>query len=312
MSQQETQTELAEELKRGVWEHRKKELKFMYYRIRKSPLSTMGLAIILFFIILGLAAPLIVPPNKPYTYRMPKTFSRLPLPPSREHPFGTTGPVTYGDVFYGVIWGTRYSLMLAFSITAICLATGLIVGTVSGYYGGKIDEFLMRVVDLFYSLPWLLMMMVMLITIGKRGFWTMVIAYAILAWPGYARVVRGEILKVKNELFVEAAKSIGLTDLKIMFRHIIPNVLYTIVIMAAMRMGTIVLSTSSLGFLGLGFNPGTAEWGIIISEGRNWLLQGSWWITVFPGIFIFFFVLGWQLMGDAFRDILDPKVRRSV
>jgi peptide/nickel transport system permease protein len=97
-----------------------------------------------------------------------------------------------------------------------------------------------------------------------------------------------------------------------MTKHVIPNAIYTVVIMAAARMGTIVLSTASLGFLGLGFNPGTAEWGIIISEGRNWLLQGSWWITAFPGIFIFFFVLGWQLMGDAFRDILDPKVRRSI
>jgi len=243
---------------------------------------------------------------------MPKTFSRLPLPPSKEHPFGTTGPVTYGDVFYGVIWGTRYSLMLAFSITAICFSVGMLVGVVAGYYGGLIDDILMRIVDLFYSLPWLVVMLVILIAIGKRGFWTMVIAYSILAWPGYSRVVRGEVLRVKNELYVEAAKAMGLTDLQIILKHVLPNSIYTVVIMASMRLGTIVLSTSSLGFLGLGFNPGTAEWGIIISEGRNWLLQGSWWIAVFPGIFIFFFVLGWQLLGDAFRDILDPKSRRGV
>jgi len=312
MSQQGTQTELAEELRRGASTHRRRELEFTIYRIRKSPLSVIGLFIVLFFIVFALAAPLIVPPNKPDPFKMPKTFSRLPLPPSREHPFGTTGPVTYGDVFYGVVWGSRYSLMLAFAITGICFTIGLFIGVVSGYYGGIIDDFLMRVVDLFYALPWLLVMMVILVAVGKRGFWTMVFAYAILAWPGYARVVRGEVLKIKNELFVEAARSIGLTDLQIIVKHIIPNVIYTIVIMASMRMGTIVLSTSSLGFLGLGFAPGTAEWGIIMSEGRNWLLGGSWWITVFPGIFIFFFVLGWQLLGDAFRDILDPKARRSV
>lgn len=312
MTEADSQADIREALKEGEDEYRKRERSFMMYRIRKSPLSMIGIAIVMVFVLIAIAAPLIAPPNQPDPFRMPKTFSRLPLPPSKEHPFGTTGPVTYGDVFYGVIWGTRYSLMLAFSITAICFSVGLLIGVVAGYYGGLIDDILMRIVDLFYSLPWLVVMLVILIAIGKRGFWTMVIAYSILAWPGYSRVVRGEVLRVKNELYVEAAKAMGLTDLQIILRHVLPNSIYTVVIMASMRLGTIVLSTSSLGFLGLGFNPGTAEWGIIISEGRNWLLQGSWWIAVFPGIFIFFFVLGWQLLGDAFRDILDPKSRRGV
>lgn len=312
MSDTDSQADIREALKEGEDEYRKRERSFMVYRIRKSPLSMIGIAIVMVFVLIALAAPLIATPNQPDPFRMPKTFSRLPLPPSKEHPFGTTGPVTYGDVFYGVIWGTRYSLMLAFSITAICFSVGILVGVIAGYYGGLIDDILMRIVDLFYSLPWLVVMLVILIAIGKRGFWTMVIAYSILAWPGYSRVVRGEVLRVKNELYVEAARAMGLTDLQIILRHVLPNSIYTVVIMASMRLGTIVLSTSSLGFLGLGFNPGTAEWGIIISEGRNWLLQGSWWIAVFPGIFIFFFVLGWQLLGDAFRDILDPKSRRGV
>jgi peptide/nickel transport system permease protein len=312
MTKQESQVEIREELKKGAWEHRKKELKFMFFLIRKSPLSMVGLVITLFFVVLGAAAPLIIPENPLDPFRMPQTFSRLPLPPSSEHPFGTTGPVIYGDVFYGVVWGTRYSLTLALTITVICFSIGLLVGSVAGYYGGKIDDLLMRIVDLFYSLPWLLVMLVILIAIGQRGFWTMVIAFSVLNWPGYARVVRGEVLRVRNELYVEAAKSIGLTDLQILVKHIMPNTMYTIVIMASTRMGTIVLSTSTLGFLGLGFTPGAAEWGIIISEGRNWLLQGSWWITVFPGIFISFFVLGWQLLGDAIRDILDPKARRRI
>jgi peptide/nickel transport system permease protein len=312
MSDTDSQADIREALKEGEEEYRKRERSFMLYRIRKSPLSMVGIAIVMVFVLIAIAAPLIAPPNQPDPFRMPKTFSRLPLPPSKEHPFGTTGPVTYGDVFYGVIWGTRYSLMLAFSITAICFSIGLMVGVIAGYYGGIIDDILMRIVDLFYSLPWLVVMLVILIAIGKRGFWTMVIAYSILAWPGYSRIVRGEVLRVKNELYVEAAKAIGLTDLQIILRHVLPNSIYTVVIMASMRLGTIVLSTSSLGFLGLGFAPGTAEWGIIISEGRNWLLQGSWWIAVFPGIFIFFFVLGWQLLGDAFRDILDPKSRRGA
>lgn len=312
MSDTDPQADIRQALKEGEEDYKKRERSFMLYRIRKSPLSIIGIAIVMVFVLIAIAAPLIAPPNQPDPFRMPKTFSRLPLPPSKEHPFGTTGPVTYGDVFYGVIWGTRYSLMLAFTITAICFSIGLTVGVIAGYYGGIIDDILMRIVDLFYSLPWLVVMMVILIALGKRGFWTMVIAYSILAWPGYSRIVRGEVLRVKNELYVEAAKAMGLTDLQIIFRHVLPNSIYTVVIMASMRLGTIVLSTSSLGFLGLGFAPGTAEWGIIISEGRNWLLQGSWWIAVFPGIFIFFFVLGWQLLGDAFRDILDPKSRRGA
>lgn len=312
MSDTDPQADIRQALKEGEEDYKKRERSFMLYRIRKSPLSIIGIAIVMVFVLIAIAAPLIAPPNQPDPFRMPKTFSRLPLPPSKEHPFGTTGPVTYGDVFYGVIWGTRYSLMLAFTITAICFSIGLTVGVIAGYYGGIIDDVLMRIVDLFYSLPWLVVMMVILIALGKRGFWTMVIAYSILAWPGYSRIVRGEVLRVKNELYVEAAKAMGLTDLQIIFRHVLPNSIYTVVIMASMRLGTIVLSTSSLGFLGLGFAPGTAEWGIIISEGRNWLLQGSWWIAVFPGIFIFFFVLGWQLLGDAFRDILDPKSRRGA
>lgn len=312
MSQQTEQQDVTEETTMDDWAYKKQSLSFIWYRIRKSPLSLLGLSVIFFFIILGLMAPLICPPNSPDPYRMPKTFSRLPLPPSKEHPFGTTGPVTYGDIFYGVIWGTRYSLMLAFSITGICFTTGVIYGGISGFYGGKLDEVMMRIVELFYCLPNLLVMMVILIALGKRGFWTMVIAYAILAWPGYARVVRGEILRVKNELYIEAAKSIGLSDIQIILRHILPNCIYTVGLMAAMRMGTIVLSTSSLAFLGVGFSPGTAEWGIIMSEGRNWLLQGSWWITVYPGIFIAFYVLGWTLVGDALRDILDPKERRKA
>jgi peptide/nickel transport system permease protein len=202
--------------------------------------------------------------------------------------------------------------MLAFTITGVCFIIGLFIGTISGYFGGRVDEILMRITDLAYALPWLLIMLVVLVAIGKPGFWTMVIAYTSVAWSNYARVVRGEVLKIKNELYIEAAKAIGLSDFRIIIRHVIPNVIYSVLVMASLRMGWIVLTTSSLCFLCLGFRIGTAEWGIIISEGRDWILQGSWWITVYPGLFIFFFVLGWQLLGDAFRDILDPKVRRGL
>jgi peptide/nickel transport system permease protein len=311
MNKQKKNIEAVEESK-GEREHRLKELNFMLFRIRKSPLSLLGFTIVIAFFIIALGAPLIAPPNKPDPYRIPQEFSVFPLPPSREHPFGTTGPTTYSDVFYGVIWGTRYSLKLSFTITILCLSFGMIYGSISGYYGGWIDEIMMRIVDLFYSMPNLVVMLAFLLWIGRPGFWTLVTGYSLMNWQSYARMVRGEILRAKNEVYIEAARSIGLSDAQIIIRHILPNVMYTIVIMACMRMGTIVLSTSSLGFLGVGLMLGTAEWGMIISEGRDWLLVGAWWITVFPGIFIALFVLGWTLLGDAFRDILDPKLRRSL
>lgn len=261
---------------------------------------------------IAILAPIIapVPPGSFDPYQVPKTFSQSPLPPSWQHPFGTSGPQYYMDIFYAVIWGSRLSQVVALSVVGTSLAVGVVVGAVAGYLSGIVDEALMRITDIFFALPGLVLAMVLLLLLG-RGISTLVIAISIVWWPSYARIMRGEFLRIKNEPYVEAARAIGVNPVKIIFRHIMPNAIYPVVVVAAMDVGTVVLVASALGFLGIGALPGTAEWGVTISVSRNWLLQGAWWSTFFPGLIIFLFVLGWTLLGDGLRDVLDPRVSRS-
>ncbi|MCE4611493.1 MAG: ABC transporter permease [Desulfurococcales archaeon] len=274
-----------------------------------NPLSRMGLFIIAGFILIAAAAPILAPPNYPDPYKIPKVFSPEPLPPSREHPFGTSGPPGYYDIYYGVIWGTRISLRISLLVVGLAVAIGIIVGSIAAYFGGIIDNILMRITDVFLSLPGLILAMA-IASIMERTLENMILALVIVWWPGYARIIRGEVLRVKNEAYVEAAKIVGLSTFRIIFRHILPNAFYPVLVVASMDLGLVVLVASGLGFLGLGAQPGTAEWGIMISEGRNWLLQGAWWPIFFPGMAIFLWVLGWSLLGDGLRDVLDPRTKK--
>ena len=290
---------------------RLKEARFALYRLKANPLSILGIGIIVFFVALAFLAPFVAPPNQPDPYKTPKVVSYQPLPPSPENPFGTSGMPGYSDIYYGVIWGTRISFMLAVVIVGLAVTIGILVGSVAGYLGGKVDEMLMRMTDIFFALPSLLLAMVLISVLG-RGMMVVVTALIIVWWPGFARLIRAEILRVKESLYIEAARAMGIREYVILFRHVLPNSISPVLVLASLDMGRVVLSTAALGFLGLGFDPGTAEWGIIMSEGRNWLLHGAWWVTIFPGIAILAYVLGWNLLGDAFRDILDPRTRRGM
>jgi peptide/nickel transport system permease protein len=292
-------------------EPRIKELRFNLYRIRNNPLSLLGIALILLNVVLAIFAPLIVEPNQPNPYKIPKFFSNEPLPPSSEHPFGTSGPSGYYDIFYGVVWGSRMSLRISFTVIVAAIIIGVLVGTFAGVFGGMVDEIIMRITDVFFALPGLVMAMAVASVLG-RTIMNLMLALIITWWPGFARLIRGEVLKTKQETYVEAARSVGAGPLTVIFRHILPNAIFPILIMSSMQLGSIVMAAATLSFLGLGAEPGTAEWGAIISEGRNWMLQGAWWTTFFPGLAIFIYVLGWNLLGDAFRDMLDPKLRRSM
>jgi len=292
-------------------EPRLKEWRFNLYRIKSNPLSLIGISLIIFNIMLALIAPILAEPNQPNPYKIPKVSSAEPLPPSSEHPFGTSGPSGYYDIYYGVIWGSRMSLRISFTVITAAILIGLLVGTISGLYGGLIDEIIMRITDVFLALPGLVLAMAVASVLG-RTITNLMGALIITWWPGFARLIRSEVLKVKEETYVEAARSVGAGRVRIMIRHILPNAIFPVLITASMNLGSIVMAASTLSFLGLGAQPGTAEWGAIISEGRNWMLQGAWWTTFFPGVAIFLYVLGWNLLGDAFRDILDPKLRRSI
>jgi len=286
-----------------------RRLEGVLVELYSNPLSRMGLLIIAGFILVAVAAPILAPPNQPDPYKIPPVYSPEPLPPSREHPFGTSGPPGYYDIYYGVIWGTRISIQISLLVVGAAVAIGIIVGSVAAYFGGLVDNVLMRVTEVFLSLPGLILAMA-IASMLERSLQNMILALIVVWWPGYARIVRAEVLRVKNEANVEAAMILGLSTPRIIARHILPNSFYTLIVVASMDLGLVVLVASGLGFLGLGAQPGTAEWGIMISEGRNWLLEGAWWTVFFPGLAIFLWVLGWSLLGDGLRDVLDPRTRK--
>jgi len=298
-----------------------KEIKFMLGRIKKSPLSIVGMAIIIFFIAVALLAPILAPPGPDWavyeTYdpmRIPRdSYVSTPSPPSERHPFGTA-EFQY-DLYYGSIWGTITAFRVGLWVTLASLAIGLSIGVVAGYYGGIIDELMMRFTDIIMAFPGLILAMALVAAFGAT-LDNVLLALTIIGWPGYTRVIRGEILRVKQEDYVEAAKAVGCSDLRVIVKHVLPNSIYPIVIMASLDIGSVVLTAAALSFLGLGAPVDYADWGQLIARSQNWIYGNindpfSFWYTfLIPGIFIFTFVLGWNLLGDAFRDIMDPTLRR--
>ncbi|MEM2960695.1 MAG: ABC transporter permease [Candidatus Bathyarchaeia archaeon] len=302
-----------------------RELKFTAKRIRSSPLSIVGALIVVFFVILALVAPLLASPGHPSQggnpYMMPKYgIAVTPKPPGSTIKdgyviFGTTA--WQYDIYYGCIWGSRSAFRIGLLVIIPSL---LILGSLSGYYGGYMDEALMRLTDIILAFPSLILCMafiVVLVPLGIERLDAVMLAFVLVSWPGYARTIRGEVLRVKNEDYIEAARAIGCSDLRVIFRHILPNAIYPVVIMASLDIGTIVLSVAALTFLGLGAPEGWADWGQLIAYSRNFIYGKPndpfcyWYTFVIPGLFISLFTLGWNLLGDAFRDILDPTIRRK-
>lgn len=286
-------------------------------RLKRNPLSIGGFAIIFGFIAVAILAPVLAPPlpNTRDPYLIPhEGFLPDPTPPRAGHPLGLTG--NQYDLYYGIVWGTRTAFRVAIFVEAISILIGVVMGSIAGYYGRRIDEVVMRITDVFLAFPSLVLSVVITAVLGK-GLDKVMIAIAIVGWPGYARYLRGDILSVKQRDFVEAARAAGAGDLRIITRHVIPNAIYPLLVVAAFDMGIIVLVAAALSFLGLGAEVGYADWGQLINMSRSWILgvPGNpfiyWFTVVFPGAVIFLFVLGWNLLGDAFRDILDPRLRGS-
>lgn len=285
------------------------ELRFMWSRVVENPLSILGFAILAFFVLIAVLAPMMAPPQGPDPYIIPRG-SQFDEPSgiSATHPFGTTEGQY--DIYYGVIWGTRTAFRIGIWVVGASLIISIAIGCISGYYGGVIDELMMRFTDIILAFPGLILAMALVVALG-RGLDTVLLALVLVGWPGYTRVVRAEILRVKSEDYVEAAKAVGCSDLRVIVRHILPNSIYPIVIMASLDIGAIVLSAAALSFLGIGAPEGYADWGYMISLSQTWITNLKYWHTfTIPGIFIATFVLGWNLLGDAFRDVLDPTLRR--
>jgi len=278
------------------------------------PLSLVGFLLLFTFIVIAVFAPWIAPPKYPHEpYRIPRDgYWAEPKPPSANHLLGTAEGQY--DIFYGVIWGTRTAFKVGIVITLSACAIGMVIGSVAAYHGGFIDEILMRITDIFYTLPFLVAAMVLTVVLG-RSLENSMIALISFTWMGYARVIRSEILKIREIDYTQAARALGAGNLRILLRHIIPNALYPIFVMVSMNIGSMVISISTLSFLGLGAEVGYADWGQMISLARNWMMGSAgnaaayWFTVVCPGVPIILFVLAWNLVGDSLRDVLDPRMR---
>jgi len=282
------------------------EWKLIFMVIRKSRLTTIGLATVLGFTFLGIIGPYITPYD-PMTISVTSTLKRL-QPPSLENLFGTD---EYGrDIFSRVLYGARISLIAALSVMSIALPIGIILGLVSGYYGGIVDEVIMRITDIFLSFPGLVLAIAFSASLGA-GLTSAIIALAAVWWPGYVRVIRAQVLVVKEMLFIEAARAIGVKTSKILFRHILPNAITPLLVLITFDFGSVILATSALSFIGLGAQPPIPEWGRLVADGRKWF-PDKWWYSFFPGLAILITVLGFNLLGDGIRDIMDPRYRRSI
>jgi peptide/nickel transport system permease protein len=290
--------------------------RFIASRVVKNPLALLGSVIIVTFIVIAIFAPLIAPTPEGHAepYEIPRDgYSPIPRPPSEEHIFGTTAGQY--DIFYGVIWGTRSAFNVGLVVIAIVVAVGIILGSLAGYFGGIVDEVIMRITDVFLAFPFLILAMAIVAAIGP-SLRSVIIALTVVSWPSYARLIRGDILQVREEDYIEAARGIGASSWRVILRHALPNAIYPTLVMASLDIGAVVLSAAALSFLGLGPPEGYADWGQLTSFARNWIVGPLsapfkyWYTVIIPGLFILFFVLGWNLLGDAFRDILDPRMAR--
>ncbi len=313
-----------------------------WYRLLKgvvtNPLSVLGIIIILGFIFMAVFAPVLAPaPTERWdTTIIPRDgFSAEPKPPGSEwknnapetvpgwyqqitgndvwvHILGTASGQY--DIWYGLIWGARTALTWGTFVVVCTAAFGILIGSLAGYFGGAVDEALMRLVEIFIAFPFLvgaLILSSMLVPIFGRSIWPAVIALIVFGWTGYARLLRGDILSTKEREYVTAARASGATDTHQIFRHVLPNAIFPTLVYLSLDMGAIVLSFATLSFLGVGVQVGYADWGQIISAARDWILtlDQHWYIVVFPGMALLLYGLGWNLIGDALRDILDPKLR---
>ncbi|HEV8535870.1 MAG TPA: ABC transporter permease, partial [Candidatus Limnocylindria bacterium] len=272
-------------------------------RIRGNVGAMVGIALLLVVLGMAVLADIIAP--------YPSTAQDLGhalQPPSLAHWFGTD---TVGrDIFSRVVAGSRISLQIVILVLGVALTIGGTLGSLAGYYGGLVDEIVMRVADVFFAFPHFLLAMAVVAALGP-GLQNAMIAIAVAYWPRYARLIRASILKARAEPYIEAARSVGCLDRRIIVRHLMPNSVAPVLVQATMDAGIAILTTASLSFVGLGAVPPTPEWGAMVAGGRNYILT-AWWIPTFPGILISIAVAGFMFLGDGLRDLLDPTLRGRV
>ena len=275
----------------------------LMWRTLRNPLSMTGVIIIGLLIAIAILAPLLAPRDPVKT-----NVARRLEAPSREYPFGTDA--LGRDILSRIVYGTRISLRIAILTAVIATTIGAPLGIVSGYFRGRVDDVLMRLTDMFMAFPRLILAMGIAAAL-KPTLENVVIAISLAAWPAYTRLARSITLGLREENFVEAARALGGSTPRILARHIFPGVVSTTVIQVSLDMGGIILTAAGLGFIGVGAQPPTPEWGVMIAEGRNYITN-QWWVSTFPGLAIAVVVLGFNLLGDGVRDVLDPRLRGRI
>ena len=282
-----------------------RQMRFYAWAFSRSPSSLLGLALVLLFLVLAAIGPWIVPYPDDAAGAM-NLANRL-RPPSAAHLFGTDE--MGNDLFSRVVIATRTSLWVGLTVVGIAVVIGVPLGLAAGYFGGRVRSVIMRVTDVFLSVPGLVLALAIVAALGP-GILNGVLALSLVWWPGYVRLVEAKALSLRGESFVEAARSVGASRSRILAVHILPNCTSPIIVKASMDMGLAILSAASLGFVGLGARPPAPEWGAMISVARTYM-PNWWWYAVFPGLAIYLTVLGFNLFGDGLRDLLDPKSNRG-
>jgi len=321
------------------------EWRLMLYTLNRSPLGLVGLTIVVLFILAGIFGPVLAPYkyNDMLIYKNPKYRF---IPPGEKGPEGEIfilGTDEYGrDMLSLMLYGARTPLVITFFVMLISVPLGVLLGLIAGYFGGKVDEVIMRVTDIFLSFPslilaigfavvlpdrikdlfemspWIQDILLVLFAVDEAdaprlaNLLAVIIAMAIVWWPGYTRMVRGSALSIKENVYVEAARAMGMSSLGVMIKHILPNMLAPLLVIMTLDVGSLILLEAGLSYLGIGAQPPLADWGRIVYDGSKWLYRGYWWLSLLPGFLILVVVLGFNLLGDALRDIFDPKVRRSI
>jgi peptide/nickel transport system permease protein len=270
---------------------------------RRSPLTVAGLFLIAFLALIAVLAPVIAPADP-----IKQVLSTRLKPPSAAHWLGTDQ--LGRDVLSRMMYGARISLIIGIVVVGLAATSGTLVGLIAGYAGGWLDEGLMRVTDVFFAFPALILAMAISGALGP-SLTNAMIAIAAVSWPVYARLVRAQVLTLREREYVEAARALGASSERIVRQHILPNSLAPLLVQASFDMGGAILSAAGLSFIGFGAQPPTAEWGVMISEGRNYIATQPW-LSLFPGIAILLTVAAFNLIGDGLRDILDPRLRGTL
>ncbi|MCB0073873.1 MAG: ABC transporter permease [Caldilineaceae bacterium] len=271
---------------------------------RRDRMAMLSLIFLLLVLLGALFAPLLTP--YPEQGRGEPNIAEKFQPPSLAHPLGTDA--LGRDMWARLLFGARTSLTVGLAVVALSALVGTLLGALAGYFGGWIDEVIMRITDIFLAFPPLLLAIVVATALGP-SLRNMVLAIALSWWPWYTRIVRGQAVSLRERNFVEAARSMGVGDLTIIRRHILPNVLAPVGVQATLDLGAAILTAAGLSFLGLGTQPPTADWGVMVNEGRQYMLSGRWWIATFAGLAIFLTSMAFNLLGDGARDAADPRTR---